>query len=125
MAGLYYEWRVTGAGSGTRFYVEGAGDRFPKPTRDAEVARQHIPGSDINYSDYGGMTVEELVVPILVAVGADNTFFLAMRGQLGDLFIPDESTVVGPIPARLVKLLNHQLLTDGTFHAYDAVWELP
>lgn len=131
MAGLSYFWTVTGAGftpapgSVVRFYVEGSGERFPKFNRDAEVARQHIPGSDINYSDYGGMTTEELAVPILVAVGADNTFFLTMRGQVGDLYVPDETNTIGPIPARLVKLTNHQLLTDGTFHSYDALWELP
>lgn len=124
MAGLTYEWRVAGAGSGTQFYVEGSGDRFPKFSRDAAISRQHIPGSDVNYSDYGGMLTEELVVPILVAVGADNTFFLSMRGQIGDLYIPGPSTLDGPYSARLVKLLNRQLLTSGDYYSYDATWEL-
>lgn len=101
------------------FQTERSGSRLPEVEAAAEIATQHIPGSNINIIDIGGLRESRIARPIVVARSA-VTAWLAARNTLAELTILG----VSKGPALLAQLTDHQAETQDDYDAFTAEWIL-
>lgn len=104
---------------GLTFYTERNGTRLPEVEAEAEIATQHVPGSNINIVDIGGLRESRIARPIVVA-RADVTAWLNARCTMAELIVLG----VSKGPALLANLSGHEAEANDAYDAFVAEWIL-
>lgn len=102
---------------GLTLYTERDGSTLPEIDAEAEIAETHIPGSNINVIDIGGLHASRIIGRIVVA-RADVGSWLAARTTLATLIVRGVSYGT----CLLAQLNNHTSEISEPYDHFDVEW---